>query len=513
MTAFVPVAGPSWAAGEAAWRIHLSILAAAATLVLVLLRQDVADMVRIWLDSSTFNHCALITPIIAWLVWQRLPQLRQLSPSAWSPGLIVIAAGAALWVLGWAGSIGLARHLALVVILQGLVITCLGRVVALGLAFPLFYAIFLVPAGEELVPLMQTVTAQICMVLLGLVGIPAHLEGVFITTPSGYFEVAEACSGVKFLVAMVAYGALVANVCFRSWARRALFMAASVIIPIFANGIRAWSTIMVQTWTNSEFAVDFDHVFYGWIFFAIVIGLLMAAGWRFFDRGPSDPWFDPARLQDADVARKAPTQLLVLAAAGVALVAAPIAWAGNVAASARTPVVASPLPHVPGWARVAGQGGRPWSPHFAGADRIQVGRYRSSDGQLVDLAIVYYARQDEGREIVGFGQGPIGPDSAWAWAATGPAPPGGRLDRIVSFGTIREVATFYRVGKIVTGSDARVKMETVRSRLLGGPQRAVAVMVSAQQPAEGVSPRPAIDAFLSAVGPIDQLADGAAGGL
>jgi hypothetical protein len=73
------------------------------------------------------------------------------------------------------------------------------------------------------------------------------------------------------------------------------------------------------------------------------------------------------------------------------------------------------------------------------------------------------------------------------------------------------VATFYRVGRIVTGSQAAVKLETIKVRLLGGPQRAVAVLVSAPAPARGVSPRPAIDAFLSSLGPVAPLADRVAG--
>ncbi|MGQ4828503.1 archaeosortase/exosortase family protein, partial [Enterococcus faecalis] len=75
------------------------------------------------------------------------------------------------------------------------------------------------------------------MVLLALAHIPATLDGVFITTPAGYFEVAEACSGVKFLIAMIAYGALVANVCFLRWRRRAAFMGVAVVVPILANGV------------------------------------------------------------------------------------------------------------------------------------------------------------------------------------------------------------------------------------------------------------------------------------
>jgi hypothetical protein len=72
---------------------------------------------------------------------------------------------------------------------------------------------------------------------------------------------------------------------------------------------------------------------------------------------------------------------------------------------------------------------------------------------------------------------------------------------------VREVAIFYRVGSIVTGSPAAVKLETMKTRLLGGAQRAVAVIVSAEAPAASVSPRPAIDAFIGDIGPVEALAE------
>ncbi len=463
----------------------------------------------IWLTSSTFNHCALVPPIIAWLIWQRMPELRRLAPASWASGLVLVGAGAAGWLLGEAGGVALARHAGLVLMLQGSVMACLGKAVARGLAFPIFYALFMIPAGEEIVPAMQTVTAQMCMLLLGWVGIPAHIEGVFISIPTGYFEVAEACAGVKFLIAMIAYGALVANVCFRSPARRIAFLAAAILLPILANGIRAWGTIYIASVTTNDFASGLDHVVYGWFFFALVIALLMAGGWRFFDRAVNDPWFDPASLQAPGTAAGPRSRLFGIAAAALAIASLPVAWS-EAAAGRRASPPELELPSVPGWQRVP-PSGRPWQPHFTGADRLRLGRYRNPAGQEVDLAIAAFARQEEGSEIVAFGQGAIGPDSDWSWTASGPPPSGGRLDRIASFGTVREVATFYRVGEVLTGSKLTVKLETMKTRLIGGPQQAAAILVSAEAPAEGVSPRPAIDAFLAALGPIDRLADRSVG--
>jgi exosortase A len=466
-------------------------------------------MATIWWTSSTFNHVLLIPPILAWLVWQRRLELAQLRPSAWWPPLALVGVGALLWLLGEAAGVALVRHSALVVMIQGAVAACLGKAVTRGLAFPLFYLLFAIPAGEELVPFLQTVTADISMLLLGWAGVPAHLEGIFITTPTGYFEVAEACAGVKFLIAMVAYGALVANVCFRSWPRRIAFMAVAVLVPVLANGVRAFGTIYIAHRTSVEFAVGVDHVVYGWFFFALVIVLIMAAGWRFFDRKVGDPWFDPAALREPE----RDTGPVAVAAAAAALAALPLLWSSAVAAAGTEPPPREiAFPQLRGWERVPAVRGRAWQPHFVGADIVRTARYRDPQGREVDLALAFFSRQREGAEIIGHGQGAVAPEGAWAWTSSAEAPPRGRAERIASHRVTREVVTFYRVGDSLTGSALEVKLETMKTRLFGGPQRAVAVLVSAEAPGEGLAARPQIDDFLSALGPVEILADRATTG-
>ena len=120
---------------------------------------------------------------------------------------------------------------------------------------------------------------------------------------------------------------------------------------------------------------------------------------------------------------------------------------------------------------------------------------------------MYLRVGDETRKLTGFGQGAVAPGSDWAWTADAPAPVDGRAERLASHGESREVVSFYRVGDILTGSAARVKLETMKVRLIGGPQRAVAVLVSAGPQPGGASPRETIDAFLATLGPIDALID------
>nr|WP_238995259.1 exosortase A [Sphingomonas solaris] len=495
------------------WRLALGWLGGVTAAVVALFHRDALAMADIWWNSSTYGHCLFILPIVGWLVWQRAPELARLVPQAWWPGLVIVAAGAGGWLLGQAAGVGFARHLGLVLMLQGAVVACLGPAVARGLLFPLAYLLLLVPVGDMLVPPLQTITAKMCMVLLGVVGVPARIEGVFITIPNGYYEVAEACSGVKFLVAMIAYGALVANVCFRSRAKRAGFMAVAIAVPVLANGLRAFGTIYVGHLTDGTVAGEFDHVVYGWVFFAAVMVAVMAVSWRFFDRGPNDRWLDAAALQPVRPVADRPGRIAGLAGAVLLLAMAPLAWGSAIAAGggAQLPAHIAP-PDVPGWTRAAEVSHYPWRPRFDGADHRVIGHYRDAAGRAVDLAIVVYGHQAEGREIVGYGQGAVDPTSDWAWTDDTRAPPQGRAFRISAPGpVVREVVTFYRVGRTTTGSDTRVKLETLRARLLGGPQRAVAILVSAEQPGAAGSARPAIDAFLTALGDPGALADRMAG--
>ncbi len=310
--------------GDTAWGRTLPLLGGAWLAILMLFWRDAAQVFGIWWNISTYNHCLLLVPIIGWLVWQRRQELAALTPAAWWPGLAWSALAATFWLIGDAFDINFARHLALAMMLQGAVLALCGPMVARGLAFPLLFSFFLVPFGDELIYPLQVLTADMSMVLLGWSGVPAHLSGLYISTPAGLFHVAEACSGVKFLIAMLALGALVANLCFESWRRRALLLTACVIVPIIANGIRAWGTIIIAHHRGLDFAAGFDHIFYGWIFFGVVIALILAAAWPFFDKAADAPAFDPERLQGSFGARIEP---LPAAAGAVGLPALALAIA------------------------------------------------------------------------------------------------------------------------------------------------------------------------------------------
>ena len=245
-------------------------------------------MAHQWWNIDTYSHILLILPILAWLVWIRRDEVARVEAQGWWPGFLCCLLGLAICFVGRSADINLIAQLGVIVAFQGATCGILGLRVGLILAFPLAYMFFLVPFGDEIIPPLQYVTAEISTALTRFSGVETVADGIHIDTPAGLFIVAEECSGVKFLVAMVALGVLVAYSCFASWKRRMLFLLACVIVPIVANGIRAWATIFIAQYVGAEAAGSFDHIVYGWFFFGIVIALVLGVAWRWFEREPEE---------------------------------------------------------------------------------------------------------------------------------------------------------------------------------------------------------------------------------
>ncbi|MBX7481154.1 exosortase A [Qipengyuania qiaonensis] len=270
------------------WGRALIILATAWFALFWMTLPEWSEMAHQWWNIDTYSHILLIPPIVAWLVWIKRDELVKVEPGGWGPGLIWMGLGLAVWYGGRIADVNLVAQAGTIALFQGSVLAILGLRVSLILAFPLAYVIFLVPFGDEVIPQLQYVTAEMATAFTRWSGIETVADGIHIDTPAGLFIVAEECSGVKFLIAMVALGVLVAHSCFASWNRRFWFMLACVVVPILANGIRAWATIFIAQYVGAEAAGSFDHIVYGWVFFGIVIALVLGVAWRWFEREPEE---------------------------------------------------------------------------------------------------------------------------------------------------------------------------------------------------------------------------------
>jgi exosortase A len=242
---------------------------------------EVVTAIETWEGSTAYNHCWLVLPVALWLAWNRRHRLAGLAPRpAPYAAAGALAAGMA-WLVAERLGIMEGRQLAATAMTICFIVAVVGWQIGRVMAGPMLYLFFLVPFGAFLVPLLQKVTAWFIVSGLNLMQIPNFHDDLVIEIPAGTFLVAEACAGLRFFVAALAFGGLYALVMFRSPWRRLAVMGLAVVVPIIANGFRALGIVLMGHYLGSAEAAAADHVLYGWIFFSLVILLLVAAGLPF----------------------------------------------------------------------------------------------------------------------------------------------------------------------------------------------------------------------------------------
>ena len=267
------------------WRI--SGLAALGSLVLLLLlfRPEAMAAVSVWQQSTAFGHCFLVLPIATWLAWERRYVLAGQYPQPQPLLALLVLPCTTVWLLAEQVGVMEGRQLAILGIVWALALAIFGFRVCRAMAAPLLYLIFLVPFGAFLTPALQDFTAAFINAGLNVLAIPHYVDRFIIDIPEGRFQVAEACAGLRFLIAAVAFGTLYALVIYRSPWRRTLFVVTSIVVPIVANGVRALGIVLLGHLRGSAEAGAVDHVLYGWLFFSLVIAGLTVAGLPFQQEG------------------------------------------------------------------------------------------------------------------------------------------------------------------------------------------------------------------------------------
>ena len=502
-----------------AWHLALPALLLVLAALGLTYRDTALGMVAIWSRSETFAHAFLVPPIVAWLLWRQRDRLLAMTPrpNAWM--LVPVAVAALIWLLGDLATVNSVTQLAFTALLVLAVPALLGLRIARAALFPLAFLFFAVPLGEFLLPQLMEWTADFTVAALRLSGIPVFREGLQFVIPSGNWSVVEACSGVRYLIASFMVGTLYAYLTYRSRTRRLIFMAISIVVPVLANWVRAYMIVMLGHLSENRIAAGADHLIYGWVFFAIVIGLLYTIGARWAEAPQA---VGPKASAAPSTQTTGPTQAALgfVALAVIGLAALPPfaqrAIAG--AEGASTPVLVAPASLADGWQLTA-------APFADGSPRVdnpsaEVKASYARGGREVGLYIGYFRQQDHLHKLVGAENvTPGGTDTTWRriargqrelevagvpltmrsadWRSVGSAAHGGSPDL-----TLWQV---YWVNGRFTSNEYLARAYVALYRLLGRGDDAAMVVLYARQAAAGEADA-ALTAFVLAnLGAVDTL--------
>ena len=354
-----------------------------------------AGMVHIWYNFETYTHGFIIVPISLWLIWQKRHHLAAYTPQPTPVILILLAFSLLVWSLARLTGVQVVEQGAFVSSIIITLVSLLGWQVAKFLAFPLLFLFFAVPMGEDLVPPMMEFTATFTVEALKLSGIPVYRDGLWFSLPSGDWSVVEACSGVRYLIASVTLGVMYAYITYHTLWKRLLFIAMSAIVPILANGVRAYIIVMIGHLSSMKYATGVDHLIYGWVFFGIVMFILFWIGsfWQ-EDQPPPEKVLPKRMMSVPSVGAKAAT-ITVLS-----LVMTSFAVWGTQRAEGLSVVTQGALQApiaVGDWSLEAGQS--EWSVRHQPTAEVIEAVYRRGD-ERAHLFVVLFPKQTQGAEAI-----------------------------------------------------------------------------------------------------------------
>src|SRR5581483_5889433 len=239
-----------------------------------------------WASSPDASYGLVLAGVAAYLLWQRRHAFAGAIDANGSRALPLAAlgAGAALFVAGQLSADLFLTRLSLVVVAAAAIGFLAGTRALRTIAAPLAFLAMAVPLPAILVNAvtlpLQLVASRLAESTLTLAGVPVFRDGNVLALPSATLEVAQACSGLRSLVSLLAIGVLLAWMTRGGALRRAAIVALAVPIAIVMNGWRIAATGIACETFGPRAASGAWHEFMGWATFVLsvmVLGLAQRA--------------------------------------------------------------------------------------------------------------------------------------------------------------------------------------------------------------------------------------------
>lgn len=238
-----------------------------------------AELVRLWQKQEEYSHGYLIPVISAYLIWQKRCQLARIGfPGAWT-GTAVVLLGLMAFVLGDLATVYVVIHYALILVLAGIALSLFGWRGFVIVVVPILFLLFMVPLPpflhNTLSAELQLISSELGVQVIRAFGISVLLEGNVIDLGTYQLQVADACSGLRYLFPLMSFAFLSAYLFRDAVWKRGLIFFSSIPISVLMNSIRIGVIGVLVDRYGIEQAEGFLHYFEGWAVFMICVAILL----------------------------------------------------------------------------------------------------------------------------------------------------------------------------------------------------------------------------------------------
>ena len=230
---------------------------------------NIPILITLWrhsFDDGTYSHAYLIPVISLYLFYilQKLGKLKFREVLSIPATLIFISSCIALFLTSKAQiSLGYWCSLLAVIVSSINMLYQLNRYIA----FPSIFLVFIMPIWGLFTNILQDISVSVVTYFMSFTGVPTFVEDNFVTIPAGVFEIADGCSGLRYMIVSLAISSLFSFLYINNIRKTIAFFTLAVFGALLTNWLRITALILIGEYTNMESSLMEDHNTFGWYLF------------------------------------------------------------------------------------------------------------------------------------------------------------------------------------------------------------------------------------------------------
>jgi len=238
----------------------------------------VSYMVDIWSIDDNYSHGFLVPFVSAYFFWISKEKIlaTEVKPATW--GLLIVVLGVMQLLAGSLATEYFTQRTSMIVITAGTVIYSMGWQVFAAMRLPLLYLFLMVPIPaivyDTLTLPLKLFVAKLSVKWLIVLGYPVMREGNIIVLPNVTLEVADACSGLRSLMSLIALSVAFAYLFQKKAWKRWLLIFSALPVAVFTNVMRVFVTGILAKHYGRVAAEGFFHEFAGFVVFFVAMAIM-----------------------------------------------------------------------------------------------------------------------------------------------------------------------------------------------------------------------------------------------
>lgn len=257
------------------WKVAFLIL-----LFFGLYYQIIFYMVKVWYTDSDYSHGFLIPFISAYILWTNREKISTIRIKPDNFGLLVLFIGLFLYILGVTGAEFFTMRFSMIPVILGMVYYLCGREMVKSVLLPVGFLVCMIPIPAIVFNIvafpLKLLAANIATNVIQFLNIPVVRDGNIIHLTDLSLEVADACSGIRSLMSMIALGVAYTYIFQKGLLKRVILVLCIVPITIIANVARVTGTGILSHYMGPAAAQGFFHEFAGIVVFLVAFAMFIS---------------------------------------------------------------------------------------------------------------------------------------------------------------------------------------------------------------------------------------------